>query len=247
MKRLVSVCLLCMVLGSVVSFALPANPTAFVSDDAGVLSSSTEQQINSLAQKLQESTKAEIFIVCPTSLEGMSKEKYAYTLFNDWGIGDEKLDNGVLLVVAPNERKSQIEIGKGLEGRLNDGKTGRIQDDYLIPYLKQNDYNSGVLRTFEQLFSEVAQEYNLSPEELSGGAMKPKSKVVEFLPILFFIILIILSIGGRLGGRGGFGGGFGGGGFGGGGFGGGGFGGGGGGGFGGGGGSSGGGGSGRSW
>ena len=64
----------------------------------------------------------------------MSLEDYSTQLFRNFGIGNSKLNNGVLMLIALDERQSRIEVGYGLEGILNDAKTGRIQDNYMIPY-----------------------------------------------------------------------------------------------------------------
>jgi uncharacterized protein len=169
----------------------------------------------------------------------MVLEDYSNQLFREWGIGQKGEDNGVLLLIALNDRKSRVEVGYRLEGRLPDGKTGRIQDEYLIPFLKQNDYDSAVVNTYYMLANEVAEEYNV---ELTGSdgyvprrSERTNSSGNRFIPAVFVILLILDLVlfrgritrflikmffwgsvfGGRGGrGGGGFGGGSGGGGFG---------------------------------
>lgn len=247
--------------------AIPSPMDNYVNDFAGVLSSQTERKVRSLGQELENKTGAEVTVVIIDSLGGIPVEDYSNQLFREWGIGQKGKDNGVLLLIALNDRKSRIEVGYGLEGRLPDGKTGRIQDEYLIPFLKENDYDSGVVNTYYALANEVAEEYGVELSGLEGyvpSRSEDETDSFGFIPAMIIILFIAdlvllrgrvtrflidvliwsLISGGRRGGRGGRGG-YGGGGFGGGGFGGGSFGGGSGGGFGG--GSSGGGGSSRSW
>ena len=121
----------------------------YVRDFAGVLSSTAKQTVENMAKELEEKTGAQLVVVLIETLQGASIEEYANTLFRQWGIGQREQNNGVLLLIAPNERESRIEVGYGLEGRLPDGKTGRIQDEYLIPYLMEGDYDSGIIATYQ--------------------------------------------------------------------------------------------------
>ena len=84
--------------------AMPAAPEDRVSDFAGILSEKTKVQLNILLVHIEKSTSAEIAVVTVSSLEGMSVEEYAVTLFKSWGIGKKGKDNGVLFLVAPKER-----------------------------------------------------------------------------------------------------------------------------------------------
>lgn len=149
-----------------VSFAEPQIPPAptgsiYVADYAGVLSPETKARINDTGQQLSQRTKAQIVAVTVKSLHGQLADEYGLTLLRKWGIGDKQLNNGVLLLVAVEDRKSRIEVGYGLEGALPDAKTGQIQDDYLLPYFRQGDYDKGILNTYMALTAVVAKEYNV--------------------------------------------------------------------------------------
>ncbi|MCE5286118.1 MAG: TPM domain-containing protein, partial [Pelosinus sp.] len=150
------------------------------------------------------------------------------------------LNNGVLLLVAVEDRQSRIEIGYGLEGALPDAKTGAIQDEYMLPYFQKGDYDQGILNGYLALTAVVAKEYNV---EFINDAKPAKTHAVKSKPwwedlpwwakfaaaalivlFLFFdwvflggnITLLLLSLlrfrGGGGGGGGGYGGGSGGGG-----------------------------------
>lgn len=95
-------------------------------------------------QNCNKKPGAQIVVVTVKSLEGQSIEEYATELFRKFGIGDSQKNNGVLLLCSTGDRLFRIEVGYGLEGTLTDGKTGRIQDQYIIPYLKNNNYNDGI-------------------------------------------------------------------------------------------------------
>ncbi|MBP2635790.1 MAG: hypothetical protein H6Q72_1697 [Firmicutes bacterium] len=165
-KRLAWLVLVGYLLLAAVAWAQPQIPPApthsiYVQDYAGILDAETKNKINSLGSKLAAKTKAQIVVVTINSLEGATVENYALELLRQWGIGDKQLNNGVLLLIAANDRQSRIEVGYGLEGTLNDAKTGAVQDNYMIPYFAANDYNKGVWNGYQALVSIAAKEYNL--------------------------------------------------------------------------------------
>ena len=133
----------------------------YVNDSANLLSDETEKYIININKQLYSKTGAQIVVVTVDSLEGKAIEDYATELFRGYGIGDKEKNNGVLLLLALNERQFRIEVGYGLEGCLTDGKTGRIQDQYIIPYLKNNDWDNGVKNGFNAVLDEVKKEYNV--------------------------------------------------------------------------------------
>lgn len=151
---------------------IPPAPTSsiYVQDYAGVLSGEAKASINSLGAKLAGATKAQVVVVTVKSIEGANIDEYALAVLREWGIGDKALNNGVLMLVAVNDRQSRIEVGYGLEGRLPDAKTGRIQDEYMLPYFQRGDYNNGILQGYKVLVNEVAAEYKVS---INVGETKP--------------------------------------------------------------------------
>ncbi|GEM_PF-338284 len=138
------------------------SPTSefYVNDYADVLSEENEKFIVANSKELEAVTGAQIVVVTVQNLEGKDLESYANELFNAFGIGDKDKNNGVLLLLALEERQSRIEVGDGLEGRLPDGKTGRIQDQYMIPYYRENNFNDGLLNGYKAIYAEVSAEYD---------------------------------------------------------------------------------------
>ena len=216
---------------------VPPRPTSsiYVQDQAGVLSRSTRDTISAYSTALARKTKAQIVVLTVPSLQGQALEDYSLTVLRQWGIGDKEKNNGVLLLVAVQDRKSRIEVGYGLEGALPDGLTGRIQDQAMLPYFRQGDYDRGILNAYSALLQTVLKEYNLTPQDLqvektlpakqgSSVTVSPLMAGAGLLGILILLLVDRILFGGALfrflfylfffrgGGRGG--GGFGGGGFG---------------------------------
>ena len=134
----------------------------YVNDSANVLDYNLENYIISTNKSLNSQTGAQIVVVTVNSLEGKEIEEYANELFRQYGIGDKTKNNGVLILLSINDRKSRIEVGYGLEGALNDAKTGRIQDNYMIPYYKENNWQEGIKNGYNAILEEVKQEYSIS-------------------------------------------------------------------------------------
>src|ERR1700738_664464 len=100
--------------------------TGRVVDDAGILDPSTKAALERKLAEFETKTTGQLVVVTLKSLQGTSIEDYGYQLGRHWGIGQKEKNNGVLLIVAPNERKVRIEVGYGLEGTLTDAVTKLI-------------------------------------------------------------------------------------------------------------------------
>lgn len=165
----------------------------YVNDYANILSSENEEYIIEHSNKLYNYNGAQIVVVTIPSLDGISIEEYATTLFNDWGIGDKDKNNGLLLLLSLNERRFRVEVGAGIEGIFPDGKTGRYQDTYLIPYLKENKWDEGIKSLYDVFYNELSGIENL--EEYTPEEEDPYAILVFFLIIAVFIYLMVKSPG----------------------------------------------------
>ena len=133
----------------------------YVNDYANILDDDVEQYIMQRSVDLEKQTDAQIVVVTVKNLEGMSLEDYATKLFRSFGIGDKDKNNGLLLLLALEERQFRVEVGYGLEGVLPDGLTGRYQDQYIIPYLKNNDWNTGVKTGYTAFYKKLCDYYEV--------------------------------------------------------------------------------------
>ena len=212
----------------------PAPTSSFyVNDFADILDYQTERYIISAAATLDNKTTAQLVVVTTSDVGDTALEDYSLGLFREWGIGSADKNNGVLILLDIGNRQSRIEVGYGLEGALPDGKTGRIQDEYMIPYYSQNDFNQGIRQGFNALLAEIYNEYGIDAESISGAEAPVQGTdginiptplliiggiIIGILIILDFkftggvITIALLHIFLRSGRRGGGGGGFGGGG-----------------------------------
>ena len=123
----------------------------YVNDFAALLDERSAADIERLLRETEQQTSAEIALVTVTSLDGMTIEEYANRLFKEWGIGKKAADNGVLVLVAPNDRSVRIEVGYGLESSLPDGLAGEIIRTHFVPQFRQGDYTRGISQGLERI------------------------------------------------------------------------------------------------
>jgi|APSaa5957512622_1039677.scaffolds.fasta_scaffold10900_2 uncharacterized protein len=149
MRKFLTAVILTVVSLSVLTKAVQAKdhpkPTGFVNDYAKILSASTKDSLEAKLEEFKNSTSNEISIVTLNSLEGDTIENVAVEIFEQWGIGTKKNDNGVLLVIAPNERELRIEVGYGLEPVLTDARAGTIIRTIITPEFKKDNYEAGIV------------------------------------------------------------------------------------------------------
>ncbi len=177
-----------------VDFPKPT-PYKYINDYVGVVEPEYVQKIISVGKELEDKTTAQVTAVIIDSLQGITIEEYAVELFRRWGIGQKGKDNGVLLLVAINDRQMRIEVGYGLEGAIPDGKAGRIRDEYIIPYFKEGDYSKGIYYGYLALAKEVAKEYNVELTfDVDAELPKSSSAYVETIVIVLIVVFIMLVL-----------------------------------------------------
>jgi uncharacterized protein len=180
------------------------HPSGYVTDLAGVIREETKARLEALCTELEQKTGAQMAIVTVHSLDGESVETYAVDLYKQLGVGGKKDNRGVMLLVAPNERKYRIEVGYGLEPVINDARAGDA-GRAMVPYLRQGNYNNAIETAAWQLAKYIADEAGVT---LSGQPpvrrIRTRGRGDATVGIIFFIVFfIILSIIGNLLKRGG--------------------------------------------
>lgn len=187
------------------------NGESYVQDYEGFLSSETEQQVEQLGKQLDDATGAQIVVMIINSLNGQNVNQFSVDVIREWGIGDPKKNNGVLLVIETDPTKVDnrdvaITVGYGLEGALPDGKIGRIIDEYTLPFLEQGSVDDAVLSTYQVLYNEVATEYGWDGELVEPKDPNASDGGFSFSTIIIIIVVIYLIYTMMSGGRGGGGG-----------------------------------------
>ncbi len=145
-------------------------PTGYVNDFAGLLSSDTRAGLEEALRLFEQETTVEIAVVTLPDLGGTTVEDYASRLFERWGIGKVGVDNGVLLLVAKDERRVRIEVGYGMEPYITDAQTGRILDNEVVPNLRQENYSLGIVKGARAI-AQTIKDSSYQP-----GSVRPRSQ-----------------------------------------------------------------------
>ena len=182
--------------------------TGRVVDQAGLLTPAQVVDITSKSEALEQASGRQFVVATVNSLEGRTIEDYGYRLGRAWGIGQEQKDDGVILLVAPNERKVRIETGYGARVFLTDAVSSVIIREAIIPRFKAGDMGDGIVAGSDQ----IIQLMQLPPEEAAKRAQeigasenrRGKESGAGFIPVIFIVVIffvIIGSIASRAGGK----------------------------------------------
>jgi len=182
-------------------------PQHYVEDYANVINDSEEQSLNGILQELEQKTGAQYIVLTVETTGGLPIEQFAIELAEKWKLGQKGKDNGMLFVLAKNDRKYRFEVGYGLEGFVTDQYCGRVGRDVLVPYLKRSDYSQGIYQANLQIVQRIAEQAGVT---LTG---MPKIKPVpvqqrrgtwglpccSVLPLLFFFLIVFGGLGRGMG------------------------------------------------
>ena len=167
--------------------AAPAFPTLSgrVVDEAALMSRKQAHQLTQQLAAFEKRSGIQLVVVSVDSLDGETIEEYGYQLGRHWGIGQKGKNNGVLLLIAQDERKVRIEVGYGLEGALPDAIAANIIQTRILPAFKRGDMVAGVVAGSQSIMKALAGEYQPAeqPKSNSGGG-----------PWLFILVVIAMIV-----------------------------------------------------
>lgn len=170
-----------------------------VNDYASVLSPETENKLEETLSALESSDSTQVVVLTIPSLEGEVLEQFSIKVAEEWKIGQKNKDNGAILLIAKNDRKIRIEVGRGLEGKLTDLISGRIIRSEIIPKFKEGDFNGGIEAGTTAIVSVVRGEYKAS-EKNTMRKGSGKNPIFTLLIFLFVITAALSGISKILGG-----------------------------------------------
>lgn len=197
MKPLITLILIIVMASmSIVAFAETKIPAAtsdfYVNDFAGVF---TEDEKADLMERAVDLSKTydgiQVVISTIKSLDGNTVEDYANAMYNEYGIGKD--DMGLLILLSTEDRKIRVEVGKKMEGYINDSKAGRFMDKYAIPKLKDNKFNEGLISLQTELINEI--KTCIDKEKTPAEPETPKEPIVINWGLIGIIILSLSILG----------------------------------------------------
>ncbi len=174
------------------ALAAPAFPelTGRIVDAANVIPQATRAALEPKLEELETKSGIQLVVATVRSLDGQAIEPYANELFRHWKLGEATKNNGVLLLVAPNERKVRIEVGYGLEGTLTDALSKIVIANAIAPRFKAGDFGGGVERGVEDVITILttdAAEWQTRPK-----VREEASVLDQILPLLIFGLVIFI-------------------------------------------------------
>lgn len=193
LQKYIAIMMLLVVLLPVASAVTYPTLNGYVTDNANIITPEYREKITDLADKINKETTVEIAVLTIESLEGDSHENYALQTFRQNGVGKKDNNNGLLILVAKNERKYKFEVGYGLEGTIPDAMKVPIGDKIITPNFRNGDYGKGIYESMiviEGLLTnntEVLSKYGMiqnSGGESSGGGGNA----------IFIIVLVAIGI-----------------------------------------------------
>lgn len=184
--------------------ALPAmaapsfpNLTGRVVDDAHILSEQTKSDLDQKLAGLESKNSRQLVVVTLPSLQGYEISDYGYQLGRAWGIGQAKLNNGVLFIIAPNERKVRIEVGYGLEPILTDALSELIIQQAVLPRFRAGDFNGGTEAGVAALIQQLSLDPSAAEAKAAAAAQQMKSRGgggANPLSVLLIILFVFIAL-----------------------------------------------------
>jgi len=171
-----------------------------VNDLAGLLSDGFEAELGTRLEALERETGAQVVVLTVPSLEGDSIEDFSIRVVSTWRLGREGADNGVLVLIARDERLVRIEVGYGLEGALTDLESGRIISGLMTPRFRTGDFDGGVGAAVDAIAAKARGEPFELPPDHPGHS--PKATLPDFGALLLFALFGLPFINAALATRG---------------------------------------------
>lgn len=168
------------------------NADNWVSDPDHILDSETKNKINNILQQLEDSLTIEVAVVALNSIGEEDPHEFAVTLFNRWGVGKAEDDNGLLILLTRDIRDITFKTGYGLEGVLPDAICKRIQMETMVPHLRENDWNTGMLEGVKAVAEVLyGSDYQAAPPE--AWIKKFRRTTPSLVFIVFALMLILIN------------------------------------------------------
>ena len=163
--------------------------TGRIVDQAGILSAADRTEIDAALKAHDAKTTDQVVVVTLKSLEGVPIEDYGYQLGRHWQIGQAGTNNGVLLIVAPNDRKVRIEVGRGLEPQLTDTMSKLIIDNAILPAFRRGDFPAGIKAGVRDIVA-VLQGDAEDVKRRAGSARKPAGSEIDYIQLMFILFWV---------------------------------------------------------
>jgi uncharacterized protein len=181
--------------------------TGRIVDAANIIPAATKASLESKLEALETKSGIQLVVATVPSLDGDEIEPYANALFRQWKLGEKEKNNGVLLLVAPNQRRVRIEVGYGLEGTLTDALSKIIISNAMAPRFKAGDFGGGIERGVDDIITVLttdSSEWQKRPDLRLDRRESPEESLTPWLVLALFVFIIFMLLRAPRQARGGF-------------------------------------------
>ena len=180
----------CLSVAFALAYTSPGNPTGFINDYTATLSAEQDQVLEAKLTQFKAETTNEIAVVMVSTIGDDTIENYANELFREWRVGGAENNNGILVLIAKDDRLARIEVGYGLEGAVPDLLAKQILDDVILVEFKAGNYFTGLSGGVDALMAATRGEYTASAQGSGSGV---PLKIFDTLFVFGFFLISILS------------------------------------------------------
>ncbi len=184
-------------------FALPAAAQEFpkltgrVVDAAGLLQPAQVQQIEALSAQVEQASSRQLVVATVPDLQGYAIEDYGYRLGRAWKIGQEGANNGVILLVAPEERKVRIEVGYGLEPIMTDALSSVIVNQTILPRFRNGDMAGGIVAGAQAMAEQLKLPLEAAEkraQQVAAQRAKRKDSAGDWMTAIFWVVVVVFLV-----------------------------------------------------
>jgi uncharacterized protein len=207
MRRALLVCALLFSFSpaTLAALEIPAPPTRWVTDTAGILGPTEADLLNRKLADFEQATGAQFIVYTFPSLENESLEDFTIRTVGRWKVGQKKYDNGLVLFVFAKERRVRVEVGYGLEGTITDAISSRVIREQIAPAFQQGQYAAGLNAAADELMNRIRTgEAPVEPLQRRGNApqQQTRGEDIGIIPVLIILFIIFFVVAPMFGGRG---------------------------------------------
>ncbi len=185
----------CLFLSTLPALAQPKFPPLGgqrIVDEARILSTQDRVELEAVLKELEGKSSDQIVIYVAKSLQGFEIEDFGYQLGRFWKIGQAGINNGIVLIVAPNDKKVRIEVGRGLEGQMTDLMSGVIIRNAILPAFRRGDFPAGIKAGTRDIKDVLLGDAEAVKER--AKSIKPRTQSPDIAPLVVFAIFILIWI-----------------------------------------------------
>jgi len=189
--------LVALLAGAVIAEPVFPKLTGRVVDEAGLLTQGERSAIEGELAALEAASTDQLVVVTLNSLQGYTIEDFGYRLGRAWGIGQKDKDNGVLLIVAPKDRKVRMEVGRGLEPVMTDAMSKLIIDNAILPAFRSGDFAGGIragVRDIKAVLLGDAEEVKARAKAPRRSSQPDALQIILFLFWLGIVLFVIWAV-----------------------------------------------------